>query len=379
MVRMKDRGQALRKLPWLLLIPLGLFWPAILAGKSAWVERVYSQGVYPYIKYAIQSVTRHVRFSIAECILCALCLGIAIWLLSCIVRLLSKRLRLWGFLSALLSWCIVGGVLLNAFCLTWGFNYFRIPLKTRMGQDTSENSEEALYELTAWLAENAAALRDTAVIEDAQGVFTLQNGRDAVIDALPAAYGALSRREPIFAGTVSRAKSVMYSEGLSWAGISGIYIGLTAEPNINVSQPDLLLPHAAAHEMAHQLGIASEDEAEFAAFLACLCSEQADVRYAGLMQALIVCGNALYDVSPTRHKELVETYSDGMLRDLRNYNAYWARYEGPVEEAATQTNDHYLKHNAQPSGVESYGECVDLLLAYFHGRGASFFTAQTKS
>ena len=51
------------------------------------------------------------------------------------------------------------------------------------------------------------------------------------------------------------------------------------------------------------------------------------------------------------------------MRDLAAYRLYWQRYEGRAEEIASQANDGYLKHNAQQSGVKSYGESVDLLLA----------------
>ena len=58
-------------------------------------------------------------------------------------------------------------------------------------------------------------------------------------------------------------------------------------------------------------------------------------------------------------------YSEGMLRDLRDYNAYWDSFEGPIEEAVDNMNDNYLKFNKQENGVKSYGMMVDLLLAYY--------------
>ena len=59
------------------------------------------------------------------------------------------------------------------------------------------------------------------------------------------------------------------------------------------------------------------------------------------------------------------TYDEGLVRDIRNNNAYWDSFEGPVEEAATKLNDNYLKFNQQENGVKSYGMMVDLILAYF--------------
>jgi hypothetical protein len=55
-----------------------------------------------------------------------------------------------------------------------------------------------------------------------------------------------------------------------------------------------------------------------------------------------------------------------MKRDISDYRAYWANFEGPVEEAASNLNDNYLKFNGQEDGVQSYGAMVDLLLAYYY-------------
>ena len=116
--------------------------------------------------------------------------------------------------------------------------------------------------------------------------------------------------------------------------------------------------------MAHQLGIASEDAAEFAGILACLASDRPEIVYSGLMGALLRCGNALSETKPDSYRAIRAGYSTAMRRDLDAYNAYWKRYDGPAETAASAANDRYLKHNAQQSGIKSYGESVDLLLAY---------------
>ena len=153
---------------------------------------------------------------------------------------------------------------------------------------------------------------------------------DACFDAVPAGYAALAAADATFAGAVSRVKRVTWSRGLSWLGISGIYIGLTAEANVNVDQPPLLLFHSAAHETAHQLGLASENEADFVAFLACMRAEAPAVRYSGAMLALIRCANALYAADAERYFAIADAcYSDGMRRDLSAYNAYWGRVRGP--------------------------------------------------
>ena len=157
----------------------------------------------------------------------------------------------------------------------------------------------------------------------------------------------------------------LLSKGLSYAGISGIFIPFTNEANVNIDQPSLLLLASAAHESAHQLGIAKEDEANFASYLVGTKSNSADLCYSATMLALINCTNKLYEADSDAYFEVYSLYGDGIKRDLADYNKYWKQFEGPVEETFENLNDSYLQFNNQESGVKSYGEMVDLVIAYY--------------
>lgn len=355
----------------LMLLPLaalGFLWPTIAKRFPAWIEAVYARRIYPAVNRALASVTSAVPFSVAEILLCAVILGALIGIVGGAVRLIARRIRFSRFLSMLLSLALFAAVLLNLFYATWGLNYFRAPLAQRMGLNVGSYSEKELTRLVECLVSDANALRPT-LSEDENGVFRYTDGLQPMLDALPDTYRALKLYSDAFTGHPTRAKRVTLSVGLSRLGIAGIYIGMTGEPNVNVNQPDLLIAEGAAHEIAHGLGIASENEAQFAAYLACSVSDDPAVRYSGTVDALISAGNALYRVNPERYAAIRRTYCDGLIRDLDNYNAYWRRYEGKPAEIATKTNDSYLKFNGQSSGVRSYGESVDLMLCYFKSIG----------
>ncbi|MEN6418378.1 MAG: DUF3810 domain-containing protein, partial [Clostridiaceae bacterium] len=284
------------------LIWLGLSWPKILAGKSAWIEANYSETVYQWIRRAISSVTSLVSFSLAELILYALVLFSAGLLVTRLLQTFFRKGGVLRLLKSIASLALTAGILINLFYVSWGFNYFRKPLSERMGLEITQRGTDELEAFVLDTALRASRLRST-LHEDENGVFSPEEPLRSIFDRLPQAYQTLSQELPVFYGDVTRAKSVLWSNGLSEQGISGVFIGLTAEPNVNVLQPPLLVYQAAAHEMAHQMGIASENEAEFTAYLASEHSGDPNVRYSGLIFALIISGNALYKADPERYLE----------------------------------------------------------------------------
>ncbi len=345
------------------LILLGLNWPLILAGKSAWIEQYYSEGIYPAVRRAISAITSLVPFSFAEFLLYFLVVGISVLVLIRVIQLILQKIKFSRLLSTLASLLLAAGIMLNLFYATWGFNYFREPLVKRMELSIQTRSVDELESFVRKTAAEARALRET-LHEDENGVFAPEESKGELFSKLTQAYASLNHAIPVIPSDPTSAKQIFWSRGLSWQGISGIYIGLTAEPNVNADQPPLLLYQAAAHEMAHQTGIASENEAELTGYLACRLSNDPNIRYSGLAYALIAAGNALYSADSARYLAVTETYGDAIWRDFSAYNAYWSAFSGEVRQSADRRNDAYLKHNSQPSGIKSYGEAVDLLLAY---------------
>lgn len=351
----------LLRLPWLLLIPLGFLLPSIAAGNPALVERVYSQGIYPVVAAVLGFVSALApTVSLAELVLYGLLIAIPTLLVLRLVQLFHRRIPPVRFVGFLLSLGIFAGAMLSGFYLLWGFHYFRPTLGTLLSLDVRERPVEELEALTKELALAANALR--AQVPEEDGLFAPD--LEACFARIPEAYRALGEEIPLFSRRVRSPKPVLASEAMSWAGISGIFIPYTGEANVNIHQNPLLLPSSAAHEAAHAIGIARENEANFAGYLAAMAGNDRELQYSAVMLALVHCGNQLYAAEADAYRAIYESYSEGVRRDLSAHNAYWDAYEGPVEETVTEVNDSYLKHNHLESGVKSYGEMVDLLLAW---------------
>jgi len=130
-----------------------------------------------------------------------------------------------------------------------------------------------------------------------------------------------------------------------------------------------MVPSTIAHELAHQRGIAAEDEANFIAVVSSLEDGDPDYVYSACLLALIHLQNALYKSGDADEwKAIKDTYSEEVITDLKDNSAYWSTYkQSPVNKVATDTYDSFLRSYDQELGRETYGACVDLLVEYYKG------------
>lgn len=353
-----------KKLPWLLIAPATYALTLLAERYPELVEKLYFP-VYSYISAGVGFIASYARgVSAAEILIYCTIASVLVFLIVRVVQLISGRIRLARFANYFVSLCLTAAILFNLFYLMWGFNYMSPSLYERMELPVEDRPVEELETLCRKLTSDAKELRGE-VSENEDGVFTLKDGYASYFVLIPSAYSALGETEELFSRRVYAAKPVLMSEGMSYTGIAGIFIPFTAEANVNVDQPALLVLSSAAHETAHYLGIAAEDEANFVSYLACISSPVPEIEYSGVMLALIHSMNELYSSDSDLYYSVRATYSDSMVRDLADYNAYWDSFDGPVEDIVTNVNDNYLKFNRQDNGVKSYGMMVDLLLAYY--------------
>ena len=138
----------------------------------------------------------------------------------------------------------------------------------------------------------------------------------------------------------------------------------TGEANINVNFPDYTLPYTAAHEMAHQRGIAREDEANFVAFLVCAASDDEYIRYSGYLNLYEYVANALYSADKEAYSEVRAKLEPAARKEMSAYSAFFDKYRENVAANVTgAVNNAYLTIQGTP-GTKSYGMVVDLAVAY---------------
>lgn len=324
------------------------------------IEKVYSNGIYKVIVKFLGWVSSIYPYSLGELLFIILILIMIFYILSFLIKFATKG----NWKKSLLFLCTYISILYILFLFLWGFNYDRLPLQRILNLNMYVSSNEDLILLCEDLVHEANQLRVT-MDENNKGVMTIKGGYESVFERAHEGYDITSERISELSGDYGNPKRIILSKQMSYTGITGIYIPYTGEANININVPDLLLPSTVMHEMAHQRGFASEDEANYISYISCLDHPDADFKYSGVILALIYTTRALESIDPDSFITVEQQFSDGLVRDLNNYNEFWEEYEGNAQKISNKVNNSYLKLNGENDGVESYGKMVDLLLAQY--------------
>jgi len=193
----------------------------------------------------------------------------------------------------------------------------------------------------------------------------LSTGLSATLSDASKAMDAASEKFPVLAGNTVLPKPVILSHYWSYTGITGMYFPFFGEANVNVDVPDSQLPMIICHEVSHTRGIAREQDANLAGFLACIYSTRTDFQYSAYQFAYLYCAGDLYYADKNAYDQINARIPDSVRRDWTKNAAYWDQFKGPVQETSTEINDTYLHANQQPEGVKSYDSVTDLIVNYY--------------
>ena len=341
-----------------ILLPLEILLVNWMKSNADWVEKYYSQGVYPFISKTLRFLTGWTSISFGSFIITALVITILYWLIRSILKLRKKHLTGWQFLgSALLNGTLVYTIIYGWFLMSWGFNYFRTPLVQKLELDTNNIEAIELKELSEELVLSCNTLR-TELSEYEELPLTDEQIRNSAYKGYDGLYESFN----VPALEFQSIKSPLFSDLFSYLSISGIYSMITGEALVNAGPPNFHMPFTATHEIAHQIGFGSEQEANFLAYLACENHPDPSFRYSGSIRALRYTMRALYWADSSSYNTLSETVLPQVKDDMRVVSEYWGKYDNPFEVVSDWIYDRYLKANAQSAGIRSYGLMVRLLI-----------------
>jgi len=315
-------------------------------------------------------------YSVAEKLILGFAALALLWLAVSLIRLLTrggKRQRLYRIFMGLLA-----GILFiyAGYSALWGSYYYGDCFAEANGFETGAISVDELESVTQYFAARLNAY-GALVQRDGDGLYQLD--RQDILARSRYIYRQTQQRHPGLAGPEISAKALFFSRGLSYLDFTGFFFPFTGEACVNTDFPASLFPSTVAHELAHQRGVAQEQDANFVAVLAGLESGDLDYGYSACLLAYTHLGNALYDVDYARWESIYRGLSENVRRDMAQNRAYWQQFETPVQTVSNLVHEGLLQSYDQQLGRKSYGACVDLLVNYYLPQAEAYINPEEET
>lgn len=344
-----------------LFLPVQLILIRILSGYPHFVERWYSNGIYPYTSALLRKGLGFLPFSLGDFLYALLVIMFIRWFALRVQQRFRDPKR----------WIINGIAALSLiyFCfnLFWGFNYYRLPVHEALEMEKDYTTEE-LIDLTRNLIATSNALQLSITGNDSLKV-DLPYSKGEILELSIAGYENIPEDFPELDYNIPSLKRSIYSLPLTYMGFNGYLNPLTNEGQVNTLIVPYKIPTTASHEIGHQLGFAKENEANFIACLSTMNHPDEYFRYSGYTFALSYCLSELYRRDEVLAEELMKEVNFGIKENFREVREFWESHTNPFEPIFIYTYNSFLVANNQPEGMRSYSYVVALLVNYYKSRG----------
>ena len=321
------------------------------------VERFYSNGMYVFISKFSRTVFGKIPFSIGDLLytIVIIYILISIW----------KSRKTWKInwknnLRKIVSFVSVAYFL---FHLLWALNYYREPLFEKMNIK-KDYTDEDLFAFTEKLILKTNAIQFQITKDKNLKVSNLYS-QDSIFKMTHNGYDNLAKQYPFFSYEIPSQKKSLYSLQLTYMGFSGYLNPFTNEAQVNSKVPMVSFPNTICHEMAHQMGYASESECNFIGFLACVKNEDLFFQYSAYSNALRYCMNGIGMKDEAKFNYFKAKINPGILANYKESEVFWKQYDTIIDKGFEAFYDQFLKMNQQQDGLESYSKFVDLLINYY--------------
>ncbi|CAH8289773.1 uncharacterized protein DUF3810 [Mariniflexile fucanivorans] len=328
-----------------------------LADYPDFVERYYSNGFYPVMSKIFRYTLGWMPFSFGDLVYALAIIYIFRWLYVNRKRLI-KDPKHW-----VIDVICAVSIIYFAFHLFWALNYYRLPLHKNLNLKADYNTEQ-LIKVTKKLIEKSNAVYYEIAHNDTLKI-DIPYSKSDILEMAPVGYKNLKNSFPELEYQPASVKKSLFSYPLTYMGFSGYLNPLTNEAQVDAMIPIYMFPTTTSHEMAHQVGYAAENEANFIGCLAAINHDDIYFKYSGYTFALRFCLNEIARRDEVLFEELYKTVNKGILYNYKEARDFWDAYDNPLEPILKLTYSSYLKANKQAKGMESYSYVVALLVNYF--------------
>lgn len=342
---------------WLIVIFL-IILISIFTSNGKRVESWYSTGFYGQFAKLMRSLFGWIPFSLGD-ILYFLAGCWIIWkIIKNIILLFRAKFREAG--SAFLHFLWILCCVYIVFSIFWGINYNRRGIMYQLHLSRPEYDTSDLITLQKILLEKVNTSKMVTLRKH-----ELYPSTGELIERAQAAYKAAARLYPFLDYKNVSVKSSLYGNPGNYLGFTGYYNPFTGEAQINTTVPKFLQPYIATHEMAHQLGYAKENAANFVGYLAAVHSTDTLFHYSTYLDLFLYTNREVFYFDSLSAQNAIMQLDPSVKEDLVQLRKFNEAHKSFIEPAITWMYGNYLKMNKQPQGMHTYNAVVAMLMAYY--------------
>ena len=330
---------------------ISLFLYFILISTSFW-KPFFFDVFYPHLSYTERLLTKIAPLSFGDLLY--------FWLMFSVVRWIAilLRSRFKRYQEVIIRMIKGVNLVLILFYMLWGLNYQRESVNTTLELNVDEIVDR---DIKQDLLSQISAINKTHNI--------LANSKDSVVnfdqapleDLIPeiaSSYIQISDHLGIRPYRRTSVKPSLYSLPLSYFGFSGYLNPFTGEAQYNYKNPPSFQAMTVSHEIAHQLGFASESDANLLGIYNGLKCPNYWVNYSVQLSLLQYTLSEYLKSHPEDKETLLNKLNPGILLQYSNRSKYWDQFSNPLEPIIKAAYSQFLKSNQQELGINSYGNFI---------------------
>ena len=324
--------------------------------------------IYPYISRLLQTSLAQWSSGVDFCLWQ---MAAVLLILAVVVSIILMVVLRWNPIQWL-GWVLAGAsVLFFLHTAIYGLNNYAGSIADDIRMEQVEYTVSELADATIYYRDKANELSEKVKRDESGNVDFPEFAELAEMAAEGFDTLVYDQSYSIFAGSKLPVKELGWADMYSSMGITGITMGLTGEAAVNPQIPPVSLPFTICHEMAHRMCIATEKDANFAAFLACAFHSGTEFQYSAYYMAYRYCYAALAGVGTSAATQMAQDVasgvSDTLWQDLDTYNDFFSTNKNnTATNAANKVNDAYIKASGDDEGIDSYNNVSSLLVSWYN-------------
>jgi hypothetical protein len=330
-----------------------------ISDNHGWIEKNYATGFYPKLSATLRILFGWMPFSLGDIIYSIVTIAVLWQLGKFVVRLFHKTDSWKKKLTPLFNAGITILFVYVYFYLFWGLNYYRNGIEQQLALQNDRFDKNELVLLNQYLLGQMNNSKEVCL----QKKDTVMEN-DRMFQSALEGYRNMETSFPFIRYRHASMKASLFGKIGNYIGFQGYYNPFTGEAQVNTSIPQFMQPYVTCHEMAHQVGYASESEANFVGFLAGTHSTDTLLQYSAYFDMFLYAWSNLKRVDSAAANVLSKQIHPGVKRDIKTFSEFARNHRSFVSDWTDALYDYYLKQNRQRKGIDSYAEVTGWLIAY---------------